>query len=335
MGVKLSFSSTSVEILDLRHFSSATLRAVLEVEGELWRRRLRWDYQHSTKLLMQYIDGHLLPGYAAVVGDQALGYAFCVYEDTKAVIGDVFAMEGLQEEGTQHRAMVLEQRLLGNLLELVVNSPQIERVESQMLLHAYGSHEPIFLHYGFEVYQRQFMILSLEGRWGMPRSTMPEDLELRGWRDEELTAASRLICDAYRNHPDSLINDQYRTVHGSLRFLSNVVRYGGCGAFAPTASFVVTERSTGALVAVVLGSRVSAGCGHVTQLCVHPGYRQRGLARMLLNLSVQAFVRMGLSEVSLTVTGENRLAIGLYESEGFRREHSFEAAVWLRSEQRR
>lgn len=330
----MSFSSTSVEILDLRHFGSAPLRAVLEVEGEQWRRRLRWDYQHSTKLLMQYLDGHLLPGYAAVTGDHALGYAFCVYEDAKAVIGDVFAMEGQPEE-SEPRALVLEQRLLSTLLELVVNSPQIERIESQMLLHAYGNYEPIFLRYGFEVYRRQFMILPLEGRWGAPRSTMPEGLELCGWRDEDLTAAARLISDAYRNHPDSQINDQYRTVHGSLRFLSNVVRYGGCGAFVPTASFVVTEQSTGALVAVVLGSRVSAGCGHVTQLCVHPGYRQRGLARILLNLSVQAFVRMGLAEVSLTVTAANRRAIGLYESEGFRCEHSFEAAVWLRSEQRR
>jgi ribosomal protein S18 acetylase RimI-like enzyme len=334
-GGNLSFSSTSVEILDLRHFSSATLRTALEVESDLWRRRLRWDYQHSIKLLLQYLDSHLLPGYAAIFGDQALGYTFCVYEDTKAVIGDVFAMEGLPEEGAANRSLALEQRLLTNLLELVVNSPQIERVESQMLLHSFGTLEPIFLRYGFEVYRRLFMLLSLEGRWGRPRFELPEDLELRSWRDEELTAASRLISEAYRNHPDSQINDQYRTAHGSLRFLSNVVRYGGCGAFVPTASFVVTERATGALVAVVLGSRVSAGCGHVTQLCVHPGYRRRGLARLLLNLSVQAFVRLGVAEVSLTVTEANRLAIGLYESEGFRCEHSFEAAVWLREQQRR
>ena len=331
----MAFSSTSVEILDLRHFTAAMLRTVLEVECELWRQRLHWDYRHSSKLLMQYLDSRLLPGYAALLGDEAIGYGFCVYEDAKAVIGDVFAMEGLAEEGNGDRALPLEQRLLGNLLELVVNSPQIERVESQMLLHPAGSLEKIFLEHGFEVYRRLFMTLPLVGRWAAPRIELPEGLELRPWRDEELTQAARLIIEAYRDHPDSLINDQYRTLHGSLRFLNNVVRYLGCGAFAPLASYVVVNRATQELAAVVLGSRVSPGSGHVTQLCVHPECRRQGLARLLLTLSIHSFLRVGVTEVSLTVTEANRRAIGLYESVGFRLIHSFEAAVWQRSEQHR
>ena len=43
---------------------------------------------------MQYLDNHMLPGYAAVAAEQVIGYVFCVYEETKAVIGDVFAMPG-------------------------------------------------------------------------------------------------------------------------------------------------------------------------------------------------------------------------------------------------
>jgi hypothetical protein len=65
---------------------------VLEVEAELWKQRLHWDYRTSTKLLMQYLDSHMLPGYAALDAGQVTGYAFCVYEETKAVIGNVFAM---------------------------------------------------------------------------------------------------------------------------------------------------------------------------------------------------------------------------------------------------
>ena len=41
---------------------------------------------------MQYLDSHMLPGYAALEDGQVTGYAFCVYEETKAVIGDVFAL---------------------------------------------------------------------------------------------------------------------------------------------------------------------------------------------------------------------------------------------------
>src|SRR5580698_9183281 len=85
-------TGVSIEILDLRHFAAPVLRPVLDAEGELWKERLHWDYRTSSRLLMQYLDSHMLPGYAAVESGQVTGYAFCVYEETKAVIGDVFAL---------------------------------------------------------------------------------------------------------------------------------------------------------------------------------------------------------------------------------------------------
>src|SRR5579859_2080668 len=85
-------SGVSIEVLDLRHFAAPLLRPLLEAEGDLWRRRLHWDYRTSAKLLMQYLDSHMLPGYVAVEGGRVTGYAFCVYEESKAVIGDVFAL---------------------------------------------------------------------------------------------------------------------------------------------------------------------------------------------------------------------------------------------------
>ena len=87
-------SGVSIEVLDLRHFAAPLLRPLLEAEGDIWRRRLHWDYRTSAKLLMQYLDSHMLPGYVAMEAGQVTGYAFCVYEDTKAVIGDVFALSG-------------------------------------------------------------------------------------------------------------------------------------------------------------------------------------------------------------------------------------------------
>jgi len=59
-------AGVSIEILDLRHFAAPVLRPVLEAEGELWSQRLHWDYRASARLLMQYLDNHLLPGYAAL-----------------------------------------------------------------------------------------------------------------------------------------------------------------------------------------------------------------------------------------------------------------------------
>ena len=91
-------TNVSFEILDLRHFAAPVLRPVLEAESEIWLHRLHWDYRASSKLLMQYIDSRMLPGYAALESGQVTGYAFCVYEESKAVIGDVFALPGLSPD---------------------------------------------------------------------------------------------------------------------------------------------------------------------------------------------------------------------------------------------
>ena len=312
------------------------MRPVLDAEGELWSKRLHWDYRASARLLMQYLDNHLLPGYAALESGQVTGYAFCVYEETKAVIGDVFALPGLNPEaaglvdGAPEPAREIEGTLLRHLFETLLNSPNVDRIESQLLLHPSGTHAAIFRKSGFEIYRRHFMVRKLAGHWSRPRVDLPAELELRSWRDEDLNAAARLIATAYSGHPDSLINDQYRSVHGSLRFLHNIVRYSGCGVFSAQVSHVVVERSNHELAALVLGSRVSPQSGHITQLCVHPSYRRHGLARMLLSVAAAHFVRQGVSEISLTVTEANSKAIELYKSEGYDCTHVFDAAVWER-----
>jgi ribosomal protein S18 acetylase RimI-like enzyme len=337
-------SGPSVEILDLRHFAAPVLRPVLEAEGELWKQRLHWDYHVSANLLMQYLDSHMLPGYAALEAGQITGYVFCVYEETKAVIGDVFAVPGpCTDERLALRAQdsevptpeisvrLVEDKLLMHLFELLLNSPQVDRVESQLLLHPSGSHAAIFLDAGFQVFRRLFMVRPLCGFFAAPRVSLPARLELRPWRDEDLNASARLIAAAYQGHPDSVVNDQYRSVYGSMRFLNNIVRYAGCGVFSPQASHVVVDRISREMVAMVLGSRVSPESGHITQICVHPEFRRQGLARMLLNVAASCFLRQGVSEVSLTVTEANSEAIELYRAEGYDSAHSFDAAVWQRN----
>jgi ribosomal protein S18 acetylase RimI-like enzyme len=84
------------------------------------------------------------------------------------------------------------------------------------------------------------------------------------------------------------------------------------------------------MVALVLGSRVSPQSGHITQLCVHPEFRRRGLARMLLTLTASCFLRQGVTEISLTVTEANTEAINLYRAEDYDCTHRFDATVWQR-----
>jgi ribosomal protein S18 acetylase RimI-like enzyme len=326
-------TGVSFEILDLRHFTAPLLRPVLEAEGELWRQRLHWDYRPAAELLTQYLDSRTLPGYAALENGQLIGYVFCVYEETKAIVGDVFALPGnsiAPSPAREARAHEIEESLLLHLFELLTNSPPVDRVESQLLLHPSGSHTAVFRRAGFQVYRRLFMVQPLRGFFTAPCVDLPPELELRTWRDDDLSPAARLIAAAYPGHPDSVVNDQYRSVHGSLRFLNNIVRHSGCGIFSGQVSHVVVDPLSRELAAMVLGSRVSPESGHITQICVHPEFRRRGLARMLLTLAASRFLRQGVAEVSLTVTEANSGAIELYRSEGYHCEHSFDAAVWQR-----
>src|ERR1700754_1536354 len=118
--------ATQLELLDLRHFSARQLRPLLESEARVWEDRLRWDYHSSTELLLQYLDSRILPGFVAVDRGRITGYTFCVYEGHKAVVGDAYSVAADPEQSLQ-----ITDTLLHRLIELLLHSPNIGRIESQ------------------------------------------------------------------------------------------------------------------------------------------------------------------------------------------------------------
>ena len=208
------------------------------------------------------------------------------------------------------------------------HSPAVERVESQLLLFDAGEFADIFTGPEFTVYPRLFLECDLRGRTDAAESTadgVPPDLELSLWNAQDYQAAGELIYACYVGHADAQINDQYRSLHGSLRFLHNIIRFPGCGIFEANYSWVLRERRSGALVGMVLCSRVAADVAHITQLCVSPAYRGCGLGRALLNRSAESLLRGGFQAISLTVTEANDEAVRLYERFGFLLRHRFDA----------
>jgi ribosomal protein S18 acetylase RimI-like enzyme len=92
------------------------------------------------------------------------------------------------------------------------------------------------------------------------------------------------------------------------------------------------NRTTREFVGLLLGSRVSAESGHITQVCIHPNFRRHGMARMLLARAAFHFMRQGATEISLSVTEDNQSAFDLYLAEGYTCKHRFDAAVWQRNQ---
>jgi ribosomal protein S18 acetylase RimI-like enzyme len=312
-----------VEILDLRHFSSVDLRPLMDDETRAWARLLAWDYNGSAEMILRYVDAKILPGYAAIERGRIFGYSFFVYEGSKGVVGDLYVSNGDRLPDTRE----VEVKLLTHVIETLQQSPGIHRVEAQLLAHDTGSVARPFLEQGFQRHPRLFMVLDL--RDNVSRSSPPHpEIEIRRWTEADYQPAAAVITAAYRGHVDAQINDQYHTLAGSLRFLNNIVRFPGCGLFDIESSFAAVDRKARNLIGLILCSRVRGDVGHVTQVCVLPEFRGRGIGESLLAASSNSLRKRGFTMLSLTVTEANAGAVALYRRLSFDSKRVFDAFVW-------
>jgi GNAT superfamily N-acetyltransferase len=339
-------ASPQLEILDLRHFSAAQLKPLLRDEAARWEHRLRWNYTRASTMLLDYLDGRVLPGFVALQSGNVVGYAFCVFEGSKAVIGDVYAFGE-----TESTVNPICDTLLHHLLEMLLATPGVDRVESQLLMFPAGALAEPFRARGFHSFPRCFMMRDLTRNesgasgtspLGTRESKLPMELLLQSWQPEFHEGAAELIHRSYANHMDAGINDQYCTLHGAQRFLHNIIRFPGCGVFDAENSWVlrdasVLEFASGPLgiiprvrgiEAILLCSRVRSDVDHITQLCISPSLRSHGLGQVLLDQCAIESAKRGVKGLSLTVTEANTPALHLYERNGFITLHRFEAMVW-------
>lgn len=322
------------EILDIRHFSAAQLRPLLRDEAGRWQRRLWWDYNRASNMLLDYFDSRILPGFAALRAGRVIGYAFCVLEGAKAVIGDVYAYGETEAEFNP-----VCDTLLRHLLEMMEATPGTARIESQLLMFPSGALAGPFRERGFRSFPRLFMVRDLNSGVPVPprhahesggrAATAPaSNFVLQQWQPEFYDSAAALIHRCYAGHMDADINDQYRTLHGSQRFLHNIIRFPGCGVFDAENSWVLRNPDTLAIEAVLLCSRVRPDVNHITQLCVSQSLRGQGIGEALLAHCAARGAKRGINYLSLTVTEANTPALHLYERNGFTILHRFEAMVW-------
>ncbi len=318
--------ATGAEILDLRHFSSADLRPLLDEEVESWGEALAWDYRSSSEMILRYVDAKILPGYAAVERGSIVGYSFFVYEGSKGVIGDLFVSPRRAD------ARAIEMRMIDHVIETLQQSPGVNRVEAQLLAHQTGDLAEPFLTNGFHRYRRLFLSLDLAGPQApqLRAARQLDHVEIRRWMEQDYQSAAGIITASYRAHIDSEINDQYRTNAGSMRFLNNIVRFPGCGVFDAEASFAAIHQPTNSLIGLILCSRVRDDVGHVTQVCLVPEHRGEGIGESLMASTCNALRNRNFNLLTLTVTEANHRAVDLYRKLGFQEKRVFDAFVWER-----
>jgi ribosomal protein S18 acetylase RimI-like enzyme len=201
----------------------------------------------------------------------------------------------------------------------------VRRIESQLMTFVGPiPHTDPYL----RTFPRDFLSVRLPLEFPLKPREIPPRICILPWQEHYQEGSAQLISTAYRGHVDSEINDQYRSMVGARKFLFNIIQYPGCGNFLQAGSLVAFDSERGTLAGICLTSVVGEESGHITQICVMKEWHGRGLGYELLRQSLELLRNRGIKKVSLTVTSENKQALGLYERMGFKRTRHFSAYVW-------
>ena len=306
-------------VVDLRKVSAADLTPLLEEETGVWQKALDWDFEPSAELVRRFVDMQALSGFALLEGGRVIGYCYYIREEKKGLIGDLYVRE-------RNRSVEREHALIEATLEALWRTSGVHRVESQLLLLDSPLARKVPFASWFRSFPRRFLEASAMKALTLAEHS-PQGVSITPWTEARQDDSARLVAAAYRGHVDSDINDQYRSPSGARRFLNNIVQYPGCGTFFGPASYAASD-AKGALCGMSLASLVSDTTGHITQICVTPAQRGKGVGYALLRRSMLALAAHGCHTVGLTVTSTNTGAIRLYEQMGFTDRREFAAYVW-------
>jgi ribosomal protein S18 acetylase RimI-like enzyme len=308
-------------IVDLRQLRAGDMDPLLEEEIQAWLETLDWDFRASATLVRRFLDMQALNGSALLLNGYPVGYCYYVSEERKGLIGDLYVMkEFLSAEN--------EGALLESVVERLVGTPFVKRIESQLMMLRTGPTISLPERRFVRAHVRNFMEVDLAEAAQLSPHKLAQSVLIDSWTERKQDEAGVLIAGAYQGHIDSQINEQYRSPAGARRFLLNIIQYPGCGSFFQPASFVAMEPATGKLCGMSLSSLVNADVGHITQVCVSHALRGTGVGYELIRRSLESLARHGCRKASLTVTAANTGAILLYERMGFRKTRNFSAYVW-------
>lgn len=311
------------EIVELRELAGRELNPVLLEETVEWQRDLDWDFSRSADLVRQFADMRAIMGNALIDRGEVAGYGYSVLEENKGLIGDLYVRPAWRNGAN-------EIRLFRAILDGLIAMPGVGRIESQLMLIDPAVGKALQRERFVKLQERMLMRLDTSTPPRLPAGRALRQFHIEPWGDHHHEMAATVISLAYQDHIDSQINDQYRSVGGARRFIYNIVQFPGCGSFFRKGSFVAFDPETGWLSGISLVSFVSDDVGHITQICVTPRAKGRGLGYELLRESVNALRVHGARLVSLTVTSGNTEAIDLYRRCGFEEARRFLAYVWER-----
>jgi ribosomal protein S18 acetylase RimI-like enzyme len=296
------------------------LAALMDEEERCWMSELQWDYAPVRRILSSFIEQRLLPGYVAVDGHRALGYAYFLTHHAKGIIGSIYAakLEGAQEVANE---------ILSLVIDCLKETEGIRRIEAQIIPFNNLNLTAGFTRRGFRCYPRYYLELDLHD-YSSPGECLSAE-RIVPWDPAFLSLAAAVTLNSYHNQPDAQVCEDYCTLEGCQSYLRGLLDNPGCGLFIMEASFMGLDAS-GSPCGFLISSRISNTSGMIPQVAILPSHQGHGLGNALMHHCLSYFKAHGFHTISLTVTKQNKRAFEWYQRLGFRIRREFGAFVWER-----
>ncbi|MCP4172650.1 MAG: GNAT family N-acetyltransferase [Fuerstiella sp.] len=153
----------------------------------------------------------------------------------------------------------------------------------------------------------------------LPTPVLPDGYCWLAWRPILSERHSQVKWRAFREDLDGRVFTCLSEIEGCRRLISDIGRQPQfCSeatwlvAFQPEPSWPADDCGT------IQGIRRAGGMGSIQNVGIVPEHRGNGLGKAIVLKSLAGFQQQGLTHASLEVTALNRVAVGLYQSLGFR-----------------
>jgi GNAT superfamily N-acetyltransferase len=311
---------SDIKYLPISYLDETLLLPLMQEEEKAWMSDLGWDYSPIRKILVSFIRQKLLPGYAAIDENEAIGYTYFLVNQSKGIIGALFALG-------KARSQEAVEELLSLTVSCLKDSQSIKRVEAQIMPFNNLNLTHAFTQRGFNHCVRYYLELDLSNH--RKKVELPPAIKVIPWDSSVLDRAAEMTLLSYRDQADAEICEDYRTKTGCESYLRSLVENPGCGVFMPESSFIGVDWQ-GDPCGFIICCKISNGAAIIPQIAVHPAYQGRRLGNVLINRAFAQLKSMGFRTVSLTVTQQNHRAFDWYQRLGFKIRKEFGAHVWER-----
>lgn len=142
------------------------------------------------------------------------------------------------------------------------------------------------------------------------------------WREHLLQLHADVKYQSFRDDRDGRLFPNLADRDGCRQLMAAIRARDG---FCPGATWLIAGPD--GYCGTVQGVLEPGGTGAIQNLGIIPEHRGRGLSRALVILALRGFERAGARRCALEVTADNRRAMELYTSCGFRRTRVFYRAL--------